>query len=66
MSRKIIKRVLAYGLVGLSTDTKREILREHGRGNVQSVRNATQEDVDWVRGMGGYVPDGIVAKEQAR
>lgn len=31
--------------------------REVGSDNVQVVRVATQEDIDWVEAMGGEVPD---------
>jgi hypothetical protein len=30
--------------------------REVGEDNVRTVREATEKDIDWVRGMGGYVP----------
>lgn len=30
--------------------------REVGISNVREVREATERDIAWVRGMGGYVP----------
>lgn len=37
---------------------EREILREVGTYNgVSTVRKATDEDISWVRGMGGYIPE---------
>ena len=31
-------------------------LREHGTDSFKLIRPATTQDLDWVRGMGGYVP----------
>jgi hypothetical protein len=64
-----MKRAIHYiGLVGLgcglTTECKRDALRRIGIDNVATFRPATQADVDWVKGMGGYVPDGRIAKEQ--
>lgn len=53
------------GRCGLSTDTRAEIMRREGTANVRGVRPATQADVEWVRGMGGYVPEGRIAGSQA-
>lgn len=33
-----------------------KIYYAEGYNNVQSVRVATEEDIRWVRAMGGYVP----------
>ena len=33
-----------------------EIEREVGSDNLRRVRPATEHDISWVRGMGGYVP----------
>ena len=30
--------------------------REEGTNNARGVRKASKEDIEWVRGMGGYVP----------
>jgi hypothetical protein len=63
MSRKIIKAVtLRGGRVGLSAETESAIKRRVGSDNLVSVKPATQSQVDWVRAMGGIVPDGRVAK----
>lgn len=35
---------------------KRSVANDCGINNVREVRLATQRDVAWVRGMGGYVP----------
>lgn len=32
------------------------IAREVGEGYVTVVREATERDIAWVRGMGGYIP----------
>lgn len=38
-------------------DAYEKILREVGTSaGVQYVREATENDISWVRGMGGYVP----------
>lgn len=34
-------------------------LREVGTSNFEGVRRATKEDVAWVEGMGGRVPEGV-------
>lgn len=36
--------------------------REVGSYNVRLVRKATPKDIDWVRGMGGYVPPTVEAR----
>lgn len=38
------------------TAARRQINREVGSDNVGAVRPATENDIAWVRGMGGYVP----------
>jgi hypothetical protein len=35
---------------------KEEALQEEGSEHFQSIRRATEDDVDWVRGMRGWVP----------
>jgi len=35
---------------------KRSVANDCGINNVGEVRLATHRDVEWVRGMGGYVP----------
>jgi hypothetical protein len=35
---------------------KRSVANDVGINNVRDVRLATRKDVEWVRGMGGYVP----------
>ena len=62
MSKRIIRYIALWGSgCGLSTDTPAQIMREHGTSNVKHIRNATQEDIDWVRCMGGRVPEGRIA-----
>jgi len=34
---------------------RRQILKEQGTDNVCYVRPATQEDLDWHKGMGGHI-----------
>lgn len=34
---------------------------DEGRNNVNSVREATPEDVQWIAAIGGYVPDAAKA-----
>lgn len=41
---------------------KRDALEEEGSRNFKSIRLATQEDVAWIKGMGGIVPEGRVVK----
>ncbi len=39
------------------------IRREVGTfGDARNIRKATKRDIDWVRGMGGHVPDDPVAR----
>lgn len=38
------------------TAAKRSVAKDCGINNVREVRLATRRDVEWVRGMGGYVP----------
>lgn len=42
----------ARGLKSALAQTRREV----GYGNVKEVREASEQDIAWVRGMGGYVP----------
>jgi hypothetical protein len=42
-------------------DVRWNAAQEWGNDNITIVRRATQEDIDNVRGMGGYVPE---VKEQ--
>lgn len=35
---------------------RRGALREVGEYGFKNIRKATKEDIEWVRGMGGYVP----------
>jgi hypothetical protein len=39
-----------------------QIIREIGTAHIKGIRFATEKDVAWVRGMGGRVPDGRIAK----
>ena len=32
------------------------LCREEGTNNAQGVRLATKDDIEWIRGMGGYIP----------
>lgn len=34
----------------------RMMAREVGTSNVSEIREATEADIAWVRGMGGYIP----------
>lgn len=64
MSKPIIKAIeLHIGGIGLSIYSKSTILICEGTANVRSIHNATKKDVEWVKAMGGYVPDGRIAKE---
>lgn len=43
--------------VGYTLERVRGVaLREHGSHGFHLIRPATAQDLDWVRGMGGYVP----------
>jgi hypothetical protein len=65
MRRKTIKYItLTGGRCTLSTDTNRKIFDEEGRANVTLIRPATMDEVEWVRAMGGHVPEGIVRKKK--
>lgn len=65
MRRRTIMYISLHGTgCGLSTDSEKEIFRREGTSNVREVRPATQKDVDWVKAMGGYVPDGIIRRDQ--
>jgi len=35
----------------------RDLLREEGTSNAKSVRLATKEDISWIAGMGGCIPE---------
>ncbi len=57
---------LVGGNCGVRAMTPEEIRRGEGYNNVQRIRLATQQDVDWIKAMGGYVPsEGFVRKEKA-
>lgn len=66
MSKPIIRYIeLTNGRCGLSIETALQIRREEGSRNVKNITNATAKQVEWVRGMGGLVPDGRIVKEKA-
>ncbi len=46
---------------GLTTESASAVLRRYGTDNVRDVRPATQAEIDWVRAMGGEVPEGVVS-----
>lgn len=58
--------MLRNGRVGLSVAKRSTILREEGTLNVLSIENATPAQVEHVRAMGGYVPDGIVRRKDQK
>lgn len=71
--KKIYKATLYGGYVYLIKassyeDARKEALSEQGSCNVQHVELATQEDIDWVKAMGGVVPelDPVLPSEWAR
>lgn len=41
---------------------KAMVLREEGSFHVKSIRRATDKDIFWVAGMGGYLPPGAMRK----
>lgn len=62
MTDKIYKVVLYGGYVGLIAAVSLEAARkmamsEQGSSNVQGVALASEEDLAWVKGMGGPIPD---------
>lgn len=60
MQRRYIKYVgLEGGYCALSTASKKAILDAHGRDNVTVIRPATKDEVEWVRAMGGHVPEDV-------
>ena len=48
----------AYHNINLAKKAERE---EHGN-KLRLVRHATQQDVDWVRLMGGRIPEGVIRR----
>lgn len=38
-------------------EARRDAADDVGKNNVLSVKRATKEDLDWVAGMGGWVPN---------
>jgi hypothetical protein len=58
--------LLVNGRCGLSAESPAAIKREQGTANVRCIRLATETDVIHVRSMGGYVPEGRIAKVAAR
>jgi len=36
---------------------RKNLLEAEGYNHARGVRKATKEDINWVRGMGGYIPD---------
>ena len=62
MAKPIIKYVSLRHGCKLSCDTPDQILRSEGSNNVEYVRNATSEEVAWIKAMGGNVPDGRIAE----
>jgi hypothetical protein len=65
--RPLINMVrLANGRCGLTTDSREKVMLEQGSANVRSVMPATAADVQWVRLMGGEVPEGRLAPEYER
>jgi hypothetical protein len=61
---------LHNGLIGLAAarnlqSARKTALTENGSNNFKSVRKATDQDVSWVRTMGGRVPFDPFSKKQA-
>ena len=59
---KIYKAVLYGGYVGLLMansleEARKSALSEQGSSNVQSVSLASEDDINWVKTMGGFVPE---------
>lgn len=50
----------AYGCAirrGTRERVMRQMAREIGTDNVREIRPANDDDIAWVRGMGGHVPE---------
>ena len=62
MSKRTLKYVKTSFGCAIRVGSDRDILNDIGRSNVDSIRLATEADVAWVRGMGGRIPDGVIAK----
>ena len=61
--KPILRYVQVYGSrCGITTESLRAVRARVGADNLNQYRNATQADVDHVRGMGGFVPVGRIAK----
>ena len=63
---KVVDRTIFYVETSLgcaleeakdAAEARRSQARECGVNNITRVRKATEEDISWVRGMGGYVPE---------
>lgn len=39
------------------TQAQAKALHNEGHSNVRGVRKATEKDIEWIRAMGGRVPD---------
>lgn len=57
---------MSDGTCTLTTETPSQILKAHGTENVKVIRNATEADLSWTKGMGGRVPDGRVVKRKEK
>jgi len=45
------------GRCGLSANTEAQIRKQEGDSNIKRISVATKEQIEWVRAMGGYVPE---------
>lgn len=59
--KQLYKVTLFGGYVGLIAAesieaAKKQAMSEQGSANVQNVSRASEEDISWVKGMGGPVP----------
>lgn len=62
MTKKIYKVTLYGGYIGLISavsleEAKKKAMSEQGSANVQMVARASDEDIQWVKAMGGFIPD---------
>jgi hypothetical protein len=61
MSKRFLYTVKTSGRIGIIAansirEARAEANDELGRNNVESVARSTEEDIKFVRSMGGYIP----------
>lgn len=65
MSKPFLMCVELRSGIGIRAESRRNILKQYGTVNVMDIHYATQKEIEWVRAMGGFVPEGRIHKEPA-